>query len=91
MPDEQHQTTTQVPQDRMHSTSTMDDGTEDKQKTQDVSHTSQSNAVNEGNVQYPPPAQAALVMIAILMALFLTALVSQLHPTTYSKIKSVEY
>ena len=34
-------------------------------------------ATTEETVEYPPPAQAALVMLALLLALFLSALVSQ--------------
>ena len=34
-------------------------------------------ATSEETVEYPPPAQAALVMLALLLALFLSALVSQ--------------
>jgi len=34
-------------------------------------------ATTEDTVEYPPPAQAALVMLALLLALFLSALVSQ--------------
>ena len=34
-------------------------------------------AKTEDTVEYPPPAQAALVMLALLLALFLSALVSQ--------------
>ena len=33
-------------------------------------------ATTEETVEYPPPAQAALVMLALLLALFLSALVS---------------
>jgi hypothetical protein len=34
-------------------------------------------AKTENTVEYPPPAQAALVMLALLLALFLSALVSR--------------
>ena len=34
-------------------------------------------ATTEETVEYPPPAQAALAMLALLLALFLSALVSQ--------------
>lgn len=34
-------------------------------------------AKTEDTVEYPPPAQAALVMLALLLALFLSALVSR--------------
>lgn len=34
-------------------------------------------AITEDTVEYPPPAKAALAMLALLLALFLSALVSQ--------------
>lgn len=34
-------------------------------------------ATTEDKMEYPPPAQAALVMLALLLALFLSALVSR--------------
>jgi hypothetical protein len=40
----------------------------------------------EDAIEYPPPAQAALVMLAILLALFLTAIVRTNHPHPHFRL-----
>ena len=43
----------------------------DNDKSETVQPDSKENALKEDAIEYPPPAQAALVMLALLLALFL--------------------
>lgn len=45
-------------------------------------------ATTEDKMEYPPPAQAALVMLALLLALFLSALVSRQTLTAGRKART---
>lgn len=47
----------------------------DNDKIKTTQPDSKDSPPNEDAVKYPPPAQAALVMLALLLALFLTSLV----------------
>jgi hypothetical protein len=54
----------------------------DNDKSETMQPDSKENALKEDAIDYPPPAQAALVMLALLLALFLTAIVRMInnHP-----------
>jgi hypothetical protein len=57
----------------------------DNDKRESIQTDSNKDIPKEDAVEYPPPAQAALVMLALLLALFLTAIVCtnpQSHPQT---------
>ena len=54
----------------------------DNDKSETMQPDSKENALKEDAIDYPPPTQAALVMLALLLALFLTAIVRMInnHP-----------
>jgi hypothetical protein len=55
----------------------------DNGKIDTIQPISKEISSKEDAVEYPPPAQAALVMLALLLALFLTAIVRINQPTSH--------
>jgi hypothetical protein len=53
----------------------------DADESENIQPDSKESPSKEDATEYPPPAQAALVMLAILLALFLTAIVRINQPT----------
>jgi hypothetical protein len=64
------------------------DGFNGQDKASNTTDSTTKDPTKEEVAEYPPPAQGALVMLALLLALFLSALVSQqaLPPSTIAII-----
>lgn len=61
---------------RLGSSSSSEHEFEPKHQQSDLDKPEQAHDNDEENVEYPPPGRAAIVMVALLLAMFLTALVS---------------
>jgi hypothetical protein len=61
----------------------------DNGKIDTIQPISKEISSKEDAVEYPPPAQAALVMLALLLALFLTAIVRINQQTTLTLTLSI--